>query len=471
MALYCDGTNVIDAVSYLSALKIGGLTASQAIFSDANKNLVSNAITGTGNVVMSTSPTLGGTIAGTYTLGGTPTISAHTLAGTVSGGGNQINNVIIGASTPLAGSFTTLTTSSTVTLSGGTANGVAYLNGSNVLTSGSALTFDGTTLNVGIGGVGKVRIGTASSGTFQTGLYASNGVDTDFQVRFKTGVSEFGTSTATPLAFSINGSEQMRLTSTGLGIGTSSPAYKLDIESTTTNPTARVRSNGGAIGNYAELLLQSFNSFSGSGQAYVRGVSTAAGNSNTALIFGVNNSGFGAPYEAMCLDSSGDLGLGVTPSAWSSTNGGFIMQVASGQSTLVTGHVAGTASGITYSQFYYAGTLIGSITQTGTTAVLYNTTSDYRLKTVIGPVADAGSRIDSLQPVEYEWKADGARTRGFLAHQFQEVYAGSVTGTKDAVDEDGKPKYQAMQASSSEVIADLVAEIQSLRKRLAAAGI
>jgi hypothetical protein len=51
------------------------------------------------------------------------------------------------------------------------------------------------------------------------------------------------------------------------------------------------------------------------------------------------------------------------------------------------------------------------------------------------------------------------------------VYAGSVTGSKDAVDTEGKPVYQAMQASSSEVIADLVAEIQSLRQRLAAAGI
>jgi hypothetical protein len=36
------------------------------------------------------------------------------------------------------------------------------------------------------------------------------------------------------------------------------------------------------------------------------------------------------------------------------------------------------------------------------------------------------------------------------------------------VDADGKPVYQAMQASTSEVIADLVAEIQDLRKRLAA---
>ena len=45
-----------------SSLQLSGLTASQAIFTDASKNLVSNAITGSGNVVMSASPTLTGTI-------------------------------------------------------------------------------------------------------------------------------------------------------------------------------------------------------------------------------------------------------------------------------------------------------------------------------------------------------------------------------------------------------------------------
>jgi hypothetical protein len=48
---------------------------------------------------------------------------AFTLGGTVSGGGNQINNVIIGTSTPLAGSFTTLSASSTSTLTGNTTIG------------------------------------------------------------------------------------------------------------------------------------------------------------------------------------------------------------------------------------------------------------------------------------------------------------------------------------------------------------
>ncbi len=43
-----------------------------------------------------------------------------------------------------------LTTSGALTLNGGTANGVAYLNGSKVLTTGSALQFDGSNLGLGV---------------------------------------------------------------------------------------------------------------------------------------------------------------------------------------------------------------------------------------------------------------------------------------------------------------------------------
>ena len=58
------------------------------------------------------------TAKGTWAVSGTWTIPAHTLGGTVSGGGNQINNVIIGAVTPLAGSFTTLSMTGALTYAG-----------------------------------------------------------------------------------------------------------------------------------------------------------------------------------------------------------------------------------------------------------------------------------------------------------------------------------------------------------------
>lgn len=126
------------------------------------------------------------------------------------------------------------------------------------------------------------------------------------------------------------------------------------------------------------------------------------------------------------------------------------------------------ATGWGFQSFNRTGVQIGSVTQSGTTGVLYNTTSDYRLKEFKQTLAGAGERIDALKPTEFVWKSDNTLARGFFAHEFQEVYPDSVTGEKDAVSENGDPKYQVMQAGSAEVIADLVSEIQNLRKRVSA---
>lgn len=116
------------------------------------------------------------------------------------------------------------------------------------------------------------------------------------------------------------------------------------------------------------------------------------------------------------------------------------------------------------------GAVVGTISTTNLLTA-YNTTSDYRLKNNQAPLTNSGAFIDALQPKTWEWAQDGSKGVGFIAHEFAEVSPSSVNGEKDAVDADGNPVYQSMQASSADVIANLVAEIQSLRKRLAAAGI
>ena len=175
--------------------------------------------------------------------------------------------------------------------------------------------------------------------------------------------------------------------------------------------------------------------------------------------------------QAMTLDANGNLLVGAT-----ATNAGAKAYVnfstAAGANGLLLTD-SSNSSGTTFAFFIETGVgQIGSISRvTTTSAVVYNTTSDYRLKTVTGTVTGQGARIDALKPIDYLWIEGGQQARGFLAHEFQTVYPNSVTGEKDAVDADGNPKHQSMQAATSEVIADLVAEIQSLRKRLAAAGI
>lgn len=83
--------------------------------------------------------------------------------------------------------------------------------------------------------------------------------------------------------------------------------------------------------------------------------------------------------------------------------------------------------------FRRANTGVGSISVT-TSATAYNTTSDYRLKEGIQPVADATERLMELKPVNFAWKADGSRTDGFIAHEVQAVVPQAVTGEKDGDD-------------------------------------
>lgn len=118
-----------------------------------------------------------------------------------------------------------------------------------------------------------------------------------------------------------------------------------------------------------------------------------------------------------------------------------------------------TAVGRIAQQYIRAGNLVGSV-QTTLTATAYVTSSDYRLKEITGPLTGARDFIMALKPKQGSWKIDGTPFAGFLAHEFQEVSPSSVFGVKDAVDVSGKPAYQSMQASSPEVMANVVALLQ-----------
>jgi hypothetical protein len=75
---------------------------------------------------------------------------------------------------------------------------------------------------------------------------------------------------------------------------------------------------------------------------------------------------------------------------------------------------------------------VGSISVSGA-STQFNTSSDYRLKTDVQPMTGASARVQALNPVNFEWIADGIRTDGFLAHEAQEVVPEAVVGNKDAM--------------------------------------
>ena len=115
--------------------------------------------------------------------------------------------------------------------------------------------------------------------------------------------------------------------------------------------------------------------------------------------------------------------------------------------------------------FYRDTTEVGSIDVT-TTATAYSTSSDYRLKEAPTPLTGGLATVGQLNPCEFAWKSDGSIGRGFIAHELQSVVPEAVTGQKDAVDAEGRPQYQGVDAAK--LVPYLVAAVQELGARVAA---
>jgi hypothetical protein len=177
----------------------------------------------------------------------------------------------------------------------------------------------------------------------------------------------------------------------------------------------------------------------------------------------------------MTLTAAGNLLVGTTSTAAKltvvqdgfSANGVNITNQSSGYQTLGLHNTATSGDNLLVTFVTDASSFRGSISYNRAGGlVAYNTTSDYRAKDISGPVTGSGALIDSIPVYMGTMKGATQERPMFIAH---ETPAYAHTGVKDAVDADGKPVYQQMDASA--LIPVMWAEIQSLRQRLSAANL
>jgi hypothetical protein len=211
------------------------------------------------------------------------------------------------------------TTSGGTGLTSFTANGVVYASSTSALATGSALTFDGTNFSIGgtsdpFGRFYTRSVGITSSGSSVLEISGTSYGAIDMGTGATRYFSLLGNNTdaiigtlngAIPLEFQINGSEQMRLTSTGLGIGTSSPAYKLDVQGATGSTISGIYDTAASGSSIAISRLRT----TGTGRGYwdIRTGNTASGLTG-ALDFFDNIAG----ASRVTFDNAGNVGIGTS---------------------------------------------------------------------------------------------------------------------------------------------------------------
>ena len=358
----------------------------------------------------------------------------------------------------------TLTNTTISGLSGGSANGVVYINSSNVaVASPAVLAFDGTNLGLGVTpsawSLGKaLEVGAVGNALWYAG--STTDLRLNCNVYYNSGYKYGANGYATYYSMA-NGAHTWYNAASGNASSaiTFTQAMTLDASSNlqvggTVNPTSArvtpsVSGDGSTLGNPMAFF---YNNTVGANAVY-----TWRANASRLTLSYSSQSNYTSYTDLVSFDTSGNLLVGIT--SYSAQNANYIALQTSG-GNLVTGHASGTPSGYQYAAYLYNAGVIGSITQNGTTGVLYNLTSDYRLKNNQEALTGAKDFIMALKPKKWQWWDGSGEGVGFVAHEFMEVAKYSGHGEKDAVDADGKPVYQSIQPSSSEVMANLVSFIQ-----------
>jgi hypothetical protein len=335
---------------------------------------------------------------------------------------------------------------------------------------------------------GKLQVvaNTASAG-LEDGFSVSNAIDSNCFLQCSGSAATdkravIGPSTGTALAFQTGASERLRIDSTGnVGIGTTSVSNKLQSAYTVSAsvPAAGATGHGLGVGS------------SGFGLA------AGALNSGNAYLQATRWDGTAANYDLILQPNGGNVGIGTTAPTEKLTVSGSVSATGEVTTSSVfrasggandgrfdasfTGSVSGLSltSSDNASAAYFAvfrksdNTPIGTIRRVTTTdAVAYNTTSDGRLKENLRDFTDSGRLIDILKPRVFDWKnsdENGKNVIGFIAqeeHAADPIFA--HIGAVSVGDEDPETITKQWQRSDSGLIPILVAELKSLRGRVAA---
>jgi hypothetical protein len=226
------------------------------------------------------------------------------------------------------------------------------------------LFWDASAESLGIGTTSpasNLHIKTSVDNSVSQGLVIERSVNTDRgYINYNGGGFQFRSTVGDPIAFGDTSNEQMRLTSTGLGIGTTSPSANLDVYNGFGGaPAARFWSNEQTVQN-----LVGFQIYTNQSGGFVDSTLVYGNTVNSYLAFGHHN---GTTYtERMRIDSSGKVGIGMAPvrqaSVYGATSAVMSFHNSTTGSTITDGFFVGNDATKAYLYNYEATPIVFGVT-------------------------------------------------------------------------------------------------------------
>ena len=331
---------------------------------------------------------------------------------------------------------------------------------------------------------GNVGVGVTPTAKFHVGGTIQSQAGSTVAQMFADGGAAYFTSVgAYPSIFQTNGSERMRIDSSGrLLVGTSSsrivedltgngPQGLIQVEAANSDAIVSIISAGTADASRAGTLslgrhrnstvggtptvVQSGDTlgaicFAGGDGTDMRtkGASiacqvdgTPGGNDMPGrLVFSTTLDGASSPSEQMRITSDGVVNVGDSPG----TNANADLSGSGNKLYISLGHTFGAnaistnvgayTGSYTHHAFYNGNGFVGDI-QTSGSSTSFNTSSDYRLKENVVDLDGAITRVKQLQPRRFNFIVDADTTvDGFLAHEAQTVVPEAISGTHNGVE-------------------------------------
>ena len=358
----------------------------------------------------------------------------------------------------------------------GADNRVATYSSTTALNGEANLTYTGSVLKVNTtdaaahGNADDLIVG-SSSGNHGITIYSEN--NSTGNIHFSDGTSGADQyrgqinydHTANNLQFHTDGSEKVRITSEAsapyvkVGIGETAPLGILHVKSADSGASPSASADELVIENSGQVglsLLGPDNADAGIyfGNSGDNGDGRVVYNpQNNAMYFWTNggNKMSIRPSNA----NSGTLAIGSTSwDTWYHFQMRFNGNAGGG---MVLDNSETDTNGTAYIYFKQGNTNIGSINRNGTTsAVSYNTSSDYRLKENVNYTWDATTKLKELKPAKFSWKSDPSNqiVDGFIAHEVSDIVPEATTGTKDETE----TKEKVVISSDGKIFAEYIEE-------------